>query len=68
MTTISEIYDDPDEVMELLYEAATTEWEMDFADNLNEKFEDWGDDMFLSTRQADTIDRILADDAPPRRQ
>ena len=37
---------------------AKTLWEKDFVDYLSDKYDEYGDDMFLSERQAEIILRI----------
>lgn len=59
--TISDVFDDPGDVIHSLKEKARSTWERDFASDLEDKFDDWGDSTFLTDRQADVINQILED-------
>lgn len=60
---VQDLYED-DEFEELLGQAsaaAANEWESEFVDGLNEKFETYGRRMFLSARQQEILERIAGD-------
>jgi|PlaIllAssembly_1097288.scaffolds.fasta_scaffold3099684_1 hypothetical protein len=62
MAKLSELYgDDISDFEELLSDAsaaASTQWEMDFVEELEERYEIYGVDMFLSDKQSDVLERI----------
>ena len=62
MAKLSEIYgEDISDFEELLSDAsasASTQWEMDFVEELEERYEIYGVDMFLSDKQSDVLERI----------
>lgn len=37
---------------------AGTDWEMGFVSDIEEKYEDFGDSMFISTRQIEILEKI----------
>lgn len=37
---------------------ATTDWEMGFVSDLEDKYSDYEDDMFISTKQIEILERI----------
>ena len=39
-------------------ENASSDWEMGFVEDLSERYEQYGDDMFLSEKQAEILRRI----------
>ena len=58
---VADAYDDLSEFESLLADAeanAETDWEMEFVSDINEKFEKYGDKMFISTKQIEILERI----------
>ena len=59
--TISDKFDSPDDFDDLLYTAeqqAGTYWEMEFCSDMRDRFEEYGDRMYLSDRQRETLEKI----------
>lgn len=60
MSTVADL-SDPTEFEDLLTEAASASlsvWEMDFVDDLRERFDQYGERMFLSERQLEWLEQI----------
>ena len=64
MAKLVEIYEDGlSEFEDLLREAeevAITQWEMDFVEELSNRYDTYQEQMFLSAKQQDTLDRIVS--------
>lgn len=61
MTKAYEHFDNIEDVLHVAEGRTKNEWEMDFVDGLKEKFDQYGDDMFLSDKQATILKRIVGD-------
>lgn len=61
MTKAHEHFDNVEDVLYTAEKRARNEWEMDFVDGLKDKFSTYGDDMFLSEKQADILRRIAGE-------
>lgn len=61
MTTASEQFpfDTFSTILDDLGDAVSSEWEEEFYDSIREKFDEYGDDMFLRNRQAAVIEKII---------
>ena len=58
---VADAYDEVSEFETLLADAeanAVTDWEMEFVSDINDKFEKYGDQMFISTKQIEILERI----------
>jgi len=58
---VADVYDEVSEFEALLADAeanAVTDWEMEFVSDINDKFEKYGDKMYISTEQIETLERI----------
>ena len=62
MTKAHEHFDNIEDVLYVAEGRTKNEWEMDFVDGLREKFDQYGDDMFLSDKQAAILKRIAGDE------
>jgi hypothetical protein len=62
MTKAYEHFDNIEDVLYSAEKRVKNEWEMDFVDGLKEKFSTYGDDMFLSEKQASILRRIIGDE------
>jgi len=62
MTKAHEHFDNIEDVLHVAEGRAKNEWEMDFVDGLQEKFDQYGEDMFLSDKQATILKRIAGDE------
>ena len=63
---VKDMYSDDDEFEELLESAdsnASTEWEMQFVDDIRERSEKYGGDMFVSEKQIATLEKIARGDS-----
>lgn len=61
MSQIRDQYDDVSDFEDLLSLAesqAKTDWEMEFVSDLYGKYEKYGDGMFLSDKQRETLEKI----------
>lgn len=56
--TISEWFDNPEEAITIAETNASSRWEMDFMSDMVERYEQWGDDMYLSEKQHDVLERL----------
>lgn len=62
MSTVADLFVKTDEFAELLALASmavTSDWEENFVSDMEEKFEKYGGDMFLTDRQLHTLKRIV---------
>lgn len=61
MSQISDIYDDTADFETLLNDAsasAVSDFEIGFVNDMNERFQKYGDEMYLSTSQREALERI----------
>ena len=61
MSKVSELYPKPGEFERLLRDAqigARTDWDEEFVSDMKARFERFGDDLFLSARQDEQLERI----------
>ena len=61
MSQIKDQYDnvsDFEDLLSLAESQAKTDWEMEFVSDLNDKYEKYGDGMFLSQKQRETLEKI----------
>lgn len=56
--TIDAWFEDPAMALDIARSMASTAWEIDFIEQQIARYEQYGDRMFMSGRQADTIKRI----------
>ncbi len=49
---------DFEDILDSAESYAKNDWEEQFVSDLRDKYEEWGDEMFLSDRQADILLRI----------
>ena len=59
--TITYLFDDASEFDELLADAennATSDWDMNFVDDLRNRYDKYGERMYLSERQLEILERI----------
>lgn len=59
--TITDLFDDASEFDELLADAennATSDWDMNFVDDLRNRYDKYGERMYLSERQLEILRRI----------
>ena len=59
--TIADLFDDASEFDELLADAennATSDWDMNFVDDLRNRYDKYGERMYLSERQLEILERI----------
>lgn len=59
--TITDLFDDASEFDELLADAennATSDWDMNFVDDLRNRYDKYGERMYLSERQLEILERI----------
>jgi len=59
--TITDLFDDASEFDELLADAennATSDWDMNFVDDLRNRYDKYGKRMYLSERQLEILERI----------
>lgn len=54
-------FDEFIDVLDEIENNAKSGWDMGFVDDLREKFEKYGADMFISERQVEQIHRLLGD-------
>lgn len=47
-----------DVLLEDAEDAATTEWEMDFVSDMKEKYEQYGDKMYVTEKQIAALEKI----------
>ena len=62
-TRVSDFFDDSDEFESILDDAerkASKEFEINFTSDIRSKFDEYGEDMFLSEKQCDTLQRIAS--------
>lgn len=61
MSTITDHYNSVEDFETTLNAAeanADTDWEEEFTESIRERFEQWGERMYLSESQADHLERI----------
>jgi hypothetical protein len=64
MTIITDLYDGTSEFEDLLSLAtdnAVTQWEQEFCSDLSDKYDQYGDQCFVSERQDEILRRIAGD-------
>lgn len=59
--TVADMYDDFGGVLWVAETRARTPWEKQFVADLQDRFDQYGDRMYLSDRQAEVLDRITGD-------
>jgi hypothetical protein len=59
--TVSDLYDDFEDVLDIAESNARGAWEEQFVDDLRAKFDEYGERMFLSDRQNEVLQRITGD-------
>lgn len=62
MSTVADFFDDFEDVLYVAERKARGAWEEQFVADLTEKFEQYGERMFLSERQAEVLNRITGDE------
>lgn len=58
---ISDHFTRPEDAIYQAQRNAKSSWEMEFIDDLEERFETYGDNMFLSERQLKILERLIGD-------
>ena len=48
-----------DEMLAIAEEVARTGWEVDFVESLRAKYDEWGEDMFVSEKQLQVLDDMI---------
>lgn len=59
--TVSDLYDDFEDVLDVAESKARGAWEEQFVADLRDKFDEYGERMFLSDRQDEILQRITGD-------
>lgn len=62
--TVKHRYPDTADFQQVLSEAsanAKTDWERQFTDELNHRYEQFGDDLFISDKQLELLERLAAE-------
>jgi hypothetical protein len=62
---IIDLYDssgDFDDLLSRAEDEATTNWEMGFTSDLRDRFDEYGDEMYLTERQREILERIAHGD------
>lgn len=62
MSKVTDFFDDFEDVLYIAGQKARGDWEEQFVADLTERFEEWGDRMYLSDRQAEVLRRITGDE------